>query len=92
MYNNTITFKANTSLPSNEIGEEFIILDSSRKKAHELNSLGKSIWKILENEKTFKELKSSLMDEFEIDEATLGKDVTTFLEDLIEKELITTNE
>ena len=92
MWNSKTTFKLKNELPSNEIGEEFIVLDSSKKKAHELNSLGKFIWQKLESERSLDDLKLALLEEFDTDIETVTKDVNIFLKQLEDKDLLEVNE
>jgi hypothetical protein len=92
MWNNKTTFKLKNTLPSNEIGNDFILLDSSNKKAHELNVLGKFIWQQLNEEISLENLKDRLMKEYEVDQVILDQDVRVFLTKLHDKNLIDINE
>lgn len=44
-----------------------------------LNGTGAFLWKLLHTDKTEQELLSSILDEYEIDEAAAGMDISEFL-------------
>ncbi len=92
MWNDQTTFKLRSNLPSNEVGEDFIVLDSKKSKAHELNPLAKDLWTLLKKEQTLESLTAHLLSEYEVEETDLKVDLVTFLEALANKELIDINE
>jgi hypothetical protein len=53
-----------------------------------ISSLGVSVWKLLEADKTYEQIVSELLEEYEVDRETLERDVSEFLDSLREKELL----
>ena len=53
-----------------------------------ISSLGVSVWKLLEEDKTYEQIVSELLEEYEVDRETLERDVREFLDSLREKELL----
>ena len=53
-----------------------------------ISSLGVSVWKLLEADKTYEQIISELLEEYEVDRETLERDVREFLDSLREKELL----
>jgi len=74
---------------STELDNETIILDIELGVYNGLNSVGTTIWKILEHEVTFDYLCQKLMREYKVDKDTCERDVLLFLQRLSNNELIT---
>ena len=53
-----------------------------------ISSLGVSVWKLLEADKTYEQIITDLLEEYEVDRETLECDVREFLDTLREKELL----
>ena len=53
-----------------------------------ISSLGVSVWKLLEADKTYEQIVSELLEEYEVDRETLERDVSEFLDSLRKKELL----
>jgi hypothetical protein len=53
-----------------------------------ISSLGVSVWKLLEADKTYEQIITDLLEEYEVDRETLERDVREFLDTLREKELL----
>ena len=53
-----------------------------------ISSLGVSVWKLLEEDKTYEQIVSELLEEYEVDRETLERDVREFLDSLRKKELL----
>ena len=53
-----------------------------------ISSLGVSVWKLLEEDKTYEQIVSELLEEYEVDRETLERDVSEFLDSLRKKELL----
>jgi hypothetical protein len=88
MWTESNSFKVLRPLPFKKIHEDYILLDSKNAKAHELNVVAFSIWQNLQNDTTYTNLLSALQVEFEVDQISLKNDLKMFLDDLIERELI----
>lgn len=53
-----------------------------------LNSVGAFLWSLLETDTVFEDLLKAMMDEYEVDEATARKDLSTFIQQLEESNLL----
>ena len=53
-----------------------------------VSELGVSVWKLLEADKTYEQIITDLLEEYEVDRETLERDVREFLDTLREKELL----
>ena len=53
-----------------------------------ISSLGVSVWKLLEADKTYEQIITDLLEEYDVDRETLERDVREFLDTLREKELL----
>ena len=92
MWNKETRFKIRQNLPSNQIGEDYILLDTKATKTHELNEVAKFIWNELEVEKSLDQLITRLEESFETEKKILEEDTISFLNQLNSMDLITINE
>ena len=53
-----------------------------------ISSLGVSVWKLLEADKTYEQIITDLLEEYEVDRETLERDVREFLDTLREKDVL----
>jgi hypothetical protein len=88
MWNNETRFVLKANLPSNEIGEDFILLDSKNTKTHELNPVAKDIWTALDKEISLLDLTTHLLSKYDVEKELLEKDITHFLQELKKRDLI----
>lgn len=70
------------------IEDKVVILDTDEARAIMLNDVGSHIWRSLERQKIAEELINDVASTFDIDEKTAGKDVRSFLNDMIKRDLI----
>lgn len=70
------------------IDEKVVLLDMDEGRAITLNDVGSHIWITLANQKTKDELVQDVVTAFDIDEDTAKKDVFSFLNEMIKKDLI----
>jgi hypothetical protein len=73
---------------STELDDETVILDIESGMYTGLDSVGTSIWKLLEETTGFATLCQKLMKEYEVDEETCRKDTLVFLQKLKDTKLI----
>ena len=76
---------------STELDGETVILDLAGGNYSGLNEVGTSIWNLLEKPKSFSAILSSLQQEYEMSENQCNSDMTTFLKELVDNDLITIN-
>ncbi len=70
------------------IEDKVVLLDMDEGRAITLNEVGSHIWTALEKHKTEEELLKDITSAFDIDEETVRKDVFSFLNDMIKRDLI----
>ena len=71
-----------------EIDDETIILDAITQEYFSLNEIGKVIWSLLSQNKNLEEIKTQMLEMYEVPEEQLEKDVLNFLQALAKKGLI----
>jgi len=81
-----------SDVASRNIAGEVIILSAKDSMLHSLDEVGSVIWDLLKEPRTAEEIVSALLDQYQVDRATLEKDVLEFLNTLLERKLIATAE
>ena len=72
------------------IDDEVVMMSIEAGEYYGLNPVASRIWDLLEKPHTFCRLIDLLMLEFDIDKSTCQKDVTNFLNQLVDKGLVVT--
>ena len=72
------------------IDDEVVMMSIEAGEYYGLNPVASRIWELLEKPHTFGRLIDLLMLEFDIDKSTCQKDVTNFLNQLVDKGLVIT--
>lgn len=86
-----MSYKKRSDLALKMIGDQLVIIDSKIGKAvHRLNDVGVFIWELIDKSST-EELLSSLVNEFEVDEAEAKADLKQFISELEALHLIEKN-
>lgn len=75
-------------LLSADIGDELVALDAEGGHCFGFNSVAASVWRLLEVPRTFDQLKSDLMQEYEVSEQQCDRDLAELLDDFVNKRLI----
>lgn len=70
------------------VDDEVVILSVKDEEYLNLNKIGSYIWLQLEKTQSYSTLIENLCEEYEIDKTTCIHDTKTFLEELIEKDII----
>lgn len=65
-----------------------VVIVAPRRTVHRLNEVATRVWERLEGAPAFDELLGDLLDEFDVDEATLRADLQELLEKMRELELV----
>ena len=71
-----------------DIGDELVALDAKAGKCFGFNEVATSVWRSLEEPKSFNELRDELLDEYDVVEDQCTRELEELLEDLISKQLI----
>ena len=74
-------------LSSNMDGET-VMMSIENGEYYGLNEIGTRIWELTENEILIQDIINTLMEEYDVDEATCQSDVMEFVEELGNKKLI----
>lgn len=72
----------------NEVDGELVMMNIETGAYASLNETGKSIWTLLDAPKSLSEVVSSLVEEYEIDQATCEKEVLPFVENMLKSEVL----
>lgn len=71
-----------------EMKDEAVILSVKNGKYYGVNAVGASIWKAIQEPVTFQEIQSSIMQEYDVDQATCQQEISTFLKKMQEEGLV----
>jgi len=80
--------KANPRVLFQKLGEEAVLLHLDSEEYYGLNSVALRTWEILLEQQSEEKTIALLLEEFDIDEATLKADYKELYDDLISKKLI----
>ncbi|MFZ9956417.1 MAG: PqqD family peptide modification chaperone [Flavobacteriales bacterium] len=72
----------------NEVDGELVMMNIETGAYASLNETGKSIWTLLDSPKSVAEVVSSLVEEYEIDQATCEKEVLPFVENMLNSDVL----
>lgn len=75
-----------------DLDSRAVILSLVNGKYYGLNSVGLAIWKLIQTPSTIAEIETSLLQLYDVDEATCHHEVTTFLATMLDEELIEVDE
>ncbi|BAZ11061.1 hypothetical protein NIES4071_28860 [Calothrix sp. NIES-4071] len=73
---------------SSDLGEEAVILNLKSGVYHGLNEVGATIWKLVQEPRTIKEIEHKLLEEYDVEPEQCQSDVIALLSDLLAAELI----
>ena len=77
------------TLFAQEIDGEMVLLDMNTENYFGLDSVASDIWRLLQEGKTIQETYDELLQAYDVEEATLRKDLEVFVQTLIDSELAT---
>ena len=81
-------FKAVDEHLYSDLKGEAVVLNLVNGKYYGLNSVGVAIWKSLQTPATLAEIELSIQREFDVDRETCHREVSAFLEKMVEERLI----
>ena len=81
--------RRSTELLEAALDDELVALHVGQGRCYGFNSTAARIWSLIENPIRFHDLRSALMQEFEVDEATCSRELDAVLEDLQRNGLVT---
>lgn len=71
-----------------ELGDELVALDPDGGKCFGFNNVANSVWRQLEEPKTFEQLRDALLDEYEVELEQCTRELQELLDDLTGKGLV----
>ena len=74
---------------SQEVSGETVLLDLQSESYFGLDAVGTRIWQLLQEKGHLQQVFDTMLEEYEVDEKQLQKDLNELLEKLIDEELIT---
>lgn len=77
-----------TDLLEAEMGDELVALNPEAGQCFGFNSVATAVWKQLETPKTFDQIKSHLLEEYDVDEEQCATELQTLLLQMTDKQLI----
>lgn len=72
-----------------DLGSEYIFYDEGIDKHHILNGTAREVFLLCDGSRTRDEVVREMLSNFEVDEATLRRDVSNIIEDLLKLKLLT---
>jgi len=92
----TVSWTAAISIPKNVLVRVFqnesVLLNLDSECYHGLDDVGTHMWQAVTQSKTLQEAYDLLQSEFEVDPATLKKDLADFIERLVQRGLVEVHE
>ena len=83
------TFRISKEVLSQEVSGETVLLDLQSESYFGLDAVGTRIWQLLQEENHLQQLFDTMLEEYDVDEKQLQKDLNALLEKLIDEKLIT---
>ena len=81
-------YKRSVDLMEAELGDELVALDPRAGTCFGFNSVATSVWRLLEQPKTFEQLQQSLLDEYEVDPAECSQELQRLLGDMSSRGIV----
>jgi hypothetical protein len=71
-----------------EVADELVILSLESEEYFGLDAVGTRMWQLLDSERTVQDAFAAMLEEFDVDEATLARDLEGLLSELSSRKLI----
>ena len=84
----TIRFQAIKEHLFSLLGDEAVILSLKNGKYYSLNSVGSSIWNVIQAPTSFNEIENAILLEYDVDPQTCRNETVQFLEKMVAEDLI----
>jgi len=81
-------YKRAVDLMEAELGDELVALDPNAGECFGFNSVATSVWRQLQEPRTFDELRDGLLREYEVDRQRCARELQELLDDLSARGLI----
>jgi len=84
-------YRRSVDLMEAELGDELVALDPKAGTCFGFNSVAASVWRLLDEPKTFEQLQQGLLEEYEVDPAECSNELQRLLGDMSSKGIVTTS-
>lgn len=81
-------YKRAVDLMEADLGDELVALDPNAGDCFGFNSVATSVWRQLEQPRTFEELRDALLSEYEVDQQRCAEELQELLDDMSKRGLI----
>ena len=81
-------FRRSAQLLEAEVGDELVALDPGKGSCFGFNSVAASVWRALEQPRSFDELSDRLLDEYEVDSDQCRAELSELLEQMTSSGLV----
>lgn len=81
-------YQRNEQIIDGELDNQQVMMHIDKGMYYGLNPIGKRIWDMLKEPKSFEEMTQILLQEFEVSEQQCRKEVQDFLDDAIKKDIL----
>lgn len=81
-------YKRAVDLMEADLGDELVALDPNAGDCFGFNSVATSVWRQLEQPRTFEELRDALLNEYEVDQQRCAEELKELLDDMSKRGLI----
>lgn len=85
----TRAINISSEILTQEVSGETVILDLKNESYFGLDEVGTRIWKLLQQGKDIQSITKTMLDEYDVEEKQLGKDIQALLSQLNEAGIIT---
>ena len=87
-----LSYRRATDLLEANLGDELVALDPEAGECFGFNSVATSVWRELQQPKTFDQLRDALLSEYDVDMEQCTSELRELLDDLSSKGLVTAAE
>lgn len=81
------TIKIHPEILAQELGDEIVLLDMKNEHYYSLKDSGVLMWQLLNKHSDRGIVKEQLLEEYEVDETTIQRDLDSFISWLVKKDL-----
>lgn len=88
----SLLLRASNEAIGQEVRGETVILDLASEEYFSLDEVGTRVWQLMQNPVSLESLKAQLLQEFDVEEATLESDLNELVEVLVGEGLVTVSD
>ena len=81
-------FDISTKIHHSQVKDEIVILDPRSSAYFNLNQVGSTVWKLIEELKTVEQIKSAILDKYKVGEEECDRDLQELLQELVNAKLV----